>query len=114
MLTCCSRIVFVHDPTDSDPYVIPIGKQTLRQSHIFYRPCSGIWQSVWMESVPANHITSLDVNGDANGNGMISMILYLHSLTSISESDHCCVSEQQFPGTNNSNREEDDKRCGDL
>uniref|UniRef100_A0A2D3V8N4 Probable hydrolase n=1 Tax=Ramularia collo-cygni TaxID=112498 RepID=A0A2D3V8N4_9PEZI len=61
-------IVFVHDPTDSDPYVIPIGKQTLRQSHIFYRPCSGIWQSVWMESVPANYITQLDINGDANGN----------------------------------------------
>ncbi|TKA29110.1 hypothetical protein B0A49_13783, partial [Cryomyces minteri] len=38
-------LVFVHDPTDSDPYVIPIGKQTLHPSHIFYTPCSGIWQS---------------------------------------------------------------------
>ncbi|KAK5693878.1 hypothetical protein LTR17_024944 [Elasticomyces elasticus] len=36
-------LVFVHDPTDSDGYVIPIGKQTLRPSHIFYTPCSGIW-----------------------------------------------------------------------
>ncbi|KAK4631807.1 Putative beta-glucuronidase [Fulvia fulva] len=60
-------IVFVHDPTDSDPYVIPIGKQTLRPSHIFYRPCSGIWQSVWIESVPTNYITKFDINGDASG-----------------------------------------------
>lgn len=62
-----SRLVFVHDPTDSDPYVIPIGKQTLNPSHIFYRPCSGIWQSVWIESAPANYITSLNLNGDASG-----------------------------------------------
>ncbi|KAE8449202.1 hypothetical protein EG329_008369 [Mollisiaceae sp. DMI_Dod_QoI] len=33
-------LVFVHDPTDSGDYVIPIGKQTLRPSHIFYTPCS--------------------------------------------------------------------------
>ncbi|KAM3423475.1 hypothetical protein BST61_g903 [Cercospora zeina] len=61
-------VVFVHDPTDSDPYVIPIGKQTLRPSHIFYRPCSGIWQTVWLESVPSNYISALDIDGDANGN----------------------------------------------
>lgn len=65
-LTIC-RLVFVHDPTDSDPYVIPIGKQTLNPSHIFYRPCSGIWQSVWIESAPTDHITALNVNGDASG-----------------------------------------------
>jgi hypothetical protein len=61
------RVVFVHDPTDSDPYVIPIGKQTLRPSHIFYRPCSGIWQSVWIESAPAEYITQLNINGGADG-----------------------------------------------
>ena len=43
-------LVFVHDPTDSDPYVIPLGKQTLNPQHIFYRSCSGIWQSVWIET----------------------------------------------------------------
>ncbi|KXT04785.1 hypothetical protein AC578_9685 [Pseudocercospora eumusae] len=61
-------LVFVHDPTDSDPYVIPIGKQTLNPSHIFYRPCSGIWQSVWLESAPTNYISDLNINGDADGN----------------------------------------------
>ncbi|TVY40077.1 Beta-galactosidase [Lachnellula occidentalis] len=60
-------LVFVHDPTDSGDYVIPIGKQTLNPSHIFYRPCSGIWQSVWIESAPINHITQLDVAADMNG-----------------------------------------------
>lgn len=66
-------LVFVHDPTDSDPYVIPIGKQTLNPSHIFYRPCSGIWQSVWLESVPAEYIRDLNINGDADGNLAITV-----------------------------------------
>ncbi|KAK0275242.1 hypothetical protein LTR35_011290 [Friedmanniomyces endolithicus] len=60
-------LVFVHDPTDSDPYVIPIGKQTLHPSHIFYTPCSGIWQSVWIESAPSNYITQLDIAAGMDG-----------------------------------------------
>ncbi|KAH9814245.1 glycoside hydrolase family 2 protein [Teratosphaeria destructans] len=60
-------LVFVHDPTDSDPYVIPIGKQTLRPSHIFYTPCSGIWQSVWIESAPATYISDLQISGGMDG-----------------------------------------------
>lgn len=61
--------MFVHDPTDSDDNVIPIGKQTLNPSHIFYRPCSGIWQSVWIESAPANYITELQLSAGADGTG---------------------------------------------
>ena len=57
----------MHDPTDSDDYIIPIGKQTLNPSHIFYRPCSGIWQSVWIEAAPAEYITQLDIDGNADG-----------------------------------------------
>lgn len=49
------------------PYVIPIGKQTRRPEHIFYRPCSGIWQTVWLESAPAERITQLDINAAADG-----------------------------------------------
>ncbi|OQD81321.1 hypothetical protein PENANT_c028G05777 [Penicillium antarcticum] len=60
-------LVFVHDPTDDGDYVIPIGKQTLRPSHIFYTPCSGIWQTVWLEAAPANHITHLDIDGNMDG-----------------------------------------------
>ncbi|KAF2175113.1 glycoside hydrolase family 2 protein [Zopfia rhizophila CBS 207.26] len=60
-------LVFAHDPTDSGTWQIPIGKQTLEPSHIFYTPCSGIWQSVWLESAPANHITQLDLSADMDG-----------------------------------------------
>ncbi|KAM0209464.1 hypothetical protein ACHAQI_006513 [Fusarium lateritium] len=58
-------LVFVNDPTDDQ--VIPIGKQTLRPSHIFYRSCSGIWQQVWLEAVPKDYITELDLSADADG-----------------------------------------------
>jgi hypothetical protein len=73
------RLVFVHDPTDSEDYVIPIGKQTLRPSHIFYTPCSGIWQSVWAESAPANHVTQLDVTADMYGKGDVPRVLHVGS-----------------------------------
>ncbi|XWW99261.1 hypothetical protein V2A60_007270 [Cordyceps javanica] len=59
-------LVFVYDPTDLE--MVPIGKQTRRPSHIFYRSCSGIWQQVWLESVPQNHITGFDVTADMDGN----------------------------------------------
>lgn len=62
-------LLFVHDPTDSDDAVIPIGKQTLNPSHIFYTPCSGIWQSVWIESAPADHVTELQLSAGADGQG---------------------------------------------
>ncbi|KAL4902902.1 hypothetical protein BDW74DRAFT_186563 [Aspergillus multicolor] len=60
-------LVFVYDPTDTSGTMVPLGKQTLNPSHIFYRPCSGIWQSVWLESAPAEHISKLDINADMNG-----------------------------------------------
>ncbi|KFA46840.1 hypothetical protein S40293_05569 [Stachybotrys chartarum IBT 40293] len=58
-------LVFVRDPTDSE--VIPVGKQARNPSHIFYRSCSGIWQSVWLESVPNDHITQLDIAAGMDG-----------------------------------------------
>ena len=63
------RVVFVHDPTDKDQWQIPLGKQTLTPEHIFYTPCSGIWQTVWLESAPADHITQLDVSAGMDGQG---------------------------------------------
>ncbi|KAK3311065.1 glycoside hydrolase family 2 protein [Chaetomium strumarium] len=59
--------VFVFDPTDDQS--IPQGKQTKRLSHIFYTPCTGIWQTVWLESVPDNYVAGLDVAADMNGKG---------------------------------------------
>lgn len=68
-----NRKVFVFDPTDLDGYVIPIGKQTKRPEHIFYRPCSGIWQTVWLESAPAERITQLDVKAAADGTTTVNV-----------------------------------------
>lgn len=64
-----NRLVFVYDPTDLE--MVPIGKQTRQPSHIFYRSCSGIWQTVWLESVPQNYITGLDVTADMEGKGTL-------------------------------------------
>lgn len=50
-------IIKVKDTTDQDSQAR--GKQTLRRGGIFYTAQSGIWQSVWMEWVPACHIDSL-------------------------------------------------------
>jgi beta-galactosidase/beta-glucuronidase len=44
-----------------------VGKQTLQPSHIFYRSCSGIWQQVWIEPAPEDHINQLDVVASADG-----------------------------------------------
>jgi hypothetical protein len=48
-------VVGVASPVDSED--IPVGKQRLDPSGIFYTAASGIWQSVWMEPVAR---TSLD------------------------------------------------------
>ena len=39
----------------------PYGKQTLRRGGMWYTPVSGIWQTVWMESVPQTYIEKLNI-----------------------------------------------------
>ena len=39
----------------------PYGKQTLTRGGMWYTPVSGIWQTVWMESVPVRHINRLKI-----------------------------------------------------
>ena len=60
--------MFVRDPTDSIKDNIPLGKQRNFESHMFFTPCSGIWQSVFIESVPNDYITDIDIDADKNGN----------------------------------------------
>lgn len=50
-------LVKVFDPTDSGPN--PHGKQTLKPQGIEYTASSGIWQTVWLERVPATYIRRL-------------------------------------------------------
>ena len=42
-------VVAVWDPTSEGRY--PCGKQACKPSGIFYTPCTGIWQTVWLEPV---------------------------------------------------------------
>jgi len=55
-------IVKVLDPTDKG--VGPHGKQVLNPQNIYYTPSSGIWQTVWMETVAPVAISSLDLTPD--------------------------------------------------
>ena len=44
----------------------PWGKQKIRRGGMWYTPVSGIWQTVWMEPVPARYIRSLEIRTDRN------------------------------------------------
>ena len=39
----------------------PYGKQTKKRGGMWYTPVSGIWQTVWLESVPDNYIKKLKI-----------------------------------------------------
>ena len=45
---------------DLDPRY-PLGKQSKKRGGMWYTPCSGIWQTVWLEPVPENYIRSLKI-----------------------------------------------------
>ena len=54
--------VRVWDPTQG--FVNPLGKQTNKPHGCFYTRVSGIWQTVWLEDVPAAYIESYNVVPD--------------------------------------------------
>ncbi len=51
--------VRVWDPTDAG--LQPRGKQVNEPEGIFYTPVTGIWQTAWLETVPADHVTDLRI-----------------------------------------------------
>ena len=51
--------VVVRDPSDTGQ--LSRGKQRLARGGIWYTPQSGIWQTVWMEAVPARWIERLEI-----------------------------------------------------
>lgn len=55
-------VVRVRDRSELAPHAR--GKQRLDRGRIWYTAQSGIWQSVWLEVVPACHITGLDIRPD--------------------------------------------------
>lgn len=55
-------IVKVFDPTDAGSQ--PRGKQINKPHGIFYVPCTGIWQTVWLEPVPQASINDITIKTD--------------------------------------------------
>jgi hypothetical protein len=65
-------IVGVYSPVDGSRF--PIGKQRRNPSGIWYTAASGIWQTVWLEPVAANHITRLDTTPDVPA-GVLDLVV---------------------------------------
>jgi hypothetical protein len=60
--------VKVLDPTDA--HWQPRGKQIRRPHGIWYTPTTGIWQTVWIEKVPASFVRSLDIVPDVDASSV--------------------------------------------
>lgn len=56
--------VFVQDYQEFGGY--PHGKQKIGEKIIWYTPATGIWQTVWLESVPKTHIEKLVIVPDVD------------------------------------------------
>lgn len=65
--------VRVWDPTDKGTQ--PRGKQVTNPRGIWYTPVTGIWQTVWMEPVPATHISTLRTLPDIDANTLTVDVL---------------------------------------
>ena len=59
-----SLTVEVTDALDHD---LAWGKQRRDRGGMWYTPTSGIWQAVWLESVPENHIKAIRITPDLCG-----------------------------------------------
>ena len=57
-------VVRVWDPTDKGPQ--PRGKQVLNPRSIWYTAVTGIWQTVWLEGVPAHYVSALRIDPDVD------------------------------------------------
>lgn len=55
-------VVRVEDRNEANPF--PVGKQRNQPGGLFYTGASGIWQTVWLEPVPAARIDKLDITPD--------------------------------------------------
>lgn len=89
--------VRVKDVTDTSYH--QTGKQRIKRGGIWYTPQAGIWQTVWLESVPKNYIQSLKLTSlyddqqikvqlDKVGNGAVNVeVYYKNELEGSAESD---------------------------
>lgn len=57
---------------DLNSAVLPYGKQKYKRGGMWYTPVSGIWQTVWLESVPSAYVKTLTVDTDECGATIIA------------------------------------------
>jgi galactose mutarotase-like enzyme len=57
-------VVSVWDPTDRGDQ--SRGKQVLKPASIWYTAVTGIWQTVWLEPVPATYVSELQITPDVD------------------------------------------------
>ena len=55
--------LYVH-VVDTLDLKFPYGKQTKKRGGMWYTPVSGIWQTVWVEAVPAQYIRGMKITTD--------------------------------------------------
>ena len=55
------NLLFIGCADDLRFQEFPYGKQTLKRGGMWYTPVSGIWQTVWLESVPETYIEKLTI-----------------------------------------------------
>ena len=61
------NVLVIQVTDDLDSAVLPYGKQKYQRGGMWYTPVSGIWQTVWLESVPTDYVRELSVSTDATG-----------------------------------------------
>ncbi len=47
--------------------ILPYGKQCEKRGGMWYTPTSGIWQTVWLESLPERYISDIKITADGEG-----------------------------------------------
>lgn len=62
----CGENVIVVDVVDKLDVNYPYGKQRKKRGGMWYTSISGIWQSVWLESVPDTYIKSIKISSVKN------------------------------------------------
>jgi hypothetical protein len=73
-------VLSVWDPTNTGYQ--PRGKQVLKPGGIMYTAVTGIWQTVWLESVPAAYIQSLKIVPDID-RGVVSVTVRANEAASV-------------------------------
>ena len=65
------NILEVRAINDFEDFILPYGKQRRKRGGMWYTPASGIWQTVWLESVPGNYIKSVEIKTNLTSAGFI-------------------------------------------